>query len=155
MPHYAIRPCLPADLEGLLALERQNFRSDRLTARRFRHWLQADNGILLGASAGGELAGYLLVFSRRRGISARIYSLAVNPAHRGRGIATLLIQAAQSWAQQRGLARLQLEVAVDNAGAIQLYRKLGFHLLGHRPGYYEDGTDALRLVKELPAATHP
>lgn len=42
-----------------------------------------------------------------------------------------------------------LEVKTGNHAALQLYRKLGFEEVGRRCGYYEDGSDALRLVKRL------
>ena len=44
---------------------------------------------------------------------------------------------------------MRLEVAVGNAGAIALYKKLGFTQFGMYTDYYDDHTDALRMQKVL------
>lgn len=47
---------------------------------------------------------------------------------------------------------MRLEVDANNARAIARYRKAGYAAFGRRPGYYENGADALRFQKQLSTA---
>jgi ribosomal protein S18 acetylase RimI-like enzyme len=55
-----------------------------------------------------------------------VLALYVLPEHRRQGIATALLNTAQTWAKARGDRQIGLQVFADNPGAIALYRKLGF-----------------------------
>jgi ribosomal protein S18 acetylase RimI-like enzyme len=55
-----------------------------------------------------------------------LHDIAVAPTHRGRGIGRALIAAAEAEARARGCCKLTLEALEGNAGAITLYRRLGF-----------------------------
>ncbi len=50
----------------------------------------------------------------------------VEEQYRRQGVATSLIKAADSWAKQMGIKRMQLQVWANNEAAIRLYRKIGF-----------------------------
>ena len=100
---------------------------------------------------GERLAGYALCRPRKGGRTARIYSLAVDPAQARRGVGRALLQACERYARAHGRAALRLEVRYDNAAAIALYEKMGYHPFGHYDGYYEDGAAALRFEKRLAA----
>jgi ribosomal-protein-alanine acetyltransferase len=78
--------------------------------------------------------GFLLV--RTAGDEAEVLTLAVAPAHRRRGIGRLLMDEAMRRLYADRVRALFLEVAEDNAAAIALYRRLGFHKAGNRPNYY-------------------
>ena len=141
----------PEDLPALLALEAQ-FPGDRLSARQFRRHLASGSARLRVVDAGAILAGYALLFRRRGSTIARLYSIAVDPAMRGRGIGAALLADAEAVARAAGAAALRLEVRIDNAAAIALYRSLGYREFGRHGGYYADGADALRMEKTLPPA---
>ena len=66
-----------------------------------------------------------------------IANVAVHPDHRRRGIARLLVQAAQA----EDISRLMLEVRASNTAAIALYRSLGFTEDGIRPRFYTHPTE--------------
>jgi ribosomal protein S18 acetylase RimI-like enzyme len=53
-------------------------------------------------------------------------NVAVYPEYRGRGVGATLIAAAEGQAANAGCSAIVLDVETDNAGAIRLYRKLGF-----------------------------
>ena len=53
-------------------------------------------------------------------------SLAVDPASRGRGIGTALMERAEERARSMGKATVSLGVIGENVGAIRLYERLGF-----------------------------
>ena len=76
-------------------------------------------------------------------------NIAVDPPHRGRGIATMLLERlfeSTNDDQHRGYT---LEVRVSNETAIGLYERLGFTARGLRRGYYTDNReDALIMWKD-------
>jgi GNAT superfamily N-acetyltransferase len=59
--------------------------------------------------------------------SATILSVWTAPTHRGQGIATRILSAIESWAEQRGSHRLVLQVLESNHWARSLYAQAGFH----------------------------
>jgi ribosomal protein S18 acetylase RimI-like enzyme len=67
----------------------------------------------------------------------------VDRGWRGRGVGSALIRAAISWARDRGLHKLCLEVFAHNTAAIALYRKYGFVEEGRRTGQYRRASGEL------------
>lgn len=148
-PQAAIEVATLDDLDALDALEQACFDTDRLSRRRLRHWIQAPNGVLLVARSETALLGYGLVLLHRGTRLARLYSLAVSSEARGGGIARKLLIALEQRAAESGRIDMRLEVAEDNAGAIALYRSLGYQVFGRHPDYYEDHQTALRMQKRI------
>jgi ribosomal protein S18 acetylase RimI-like enzyme len=62
----------------------------------------------------------------------RINNLAVRRDRRRRGIATMLVRAAEGWARGKGYAEMRLDVFEFNTGARSLYRRLGYVTLSRR-----------------------
>jgi len=147
MSANSIRRPVPADIDELVRLEQACFETDRLSRRSFQRWLQNDECIFLVCERDGGLGGYILVISRQGTRLARLYSLAVDPALRGQGLASLLIERAEWQAREQGALYMRLEVAEDNAAAIALYRKLGYEAFGFYRDYYDDHGDAVRMEK--------
>lgn len=82
---------------------------------------------------------------------AHITNIAVRTAYRGQHLGELLFRKMIDWAAELGMRRMTLEVRVSNHSAQSLYRKLGFHSVGTRKGYYSDNQeDALIMWCELP-----
>lgn len=150
-----IRDATIADLEALLALEREAFPGDRLSRRSFRRLLRAPSARLRVAGRGHALHGYALVLFRANADVARLYSIAVAPAARGAGIGGRLLVDAERQAAARGSRTLRLEVRTDNAGALTLYRRRGYVPVGRVAAYYEDGRDALRFEKAVAPRHRP
>jgi mycothiol synthase len=85
-----------------------------------------DPGAMLAADDdGGRLVGSLLAARRRGGEVGYVSVLAVDPAARRRGIASLLLRSAFGIWRARELSRSELTVASDNPGARRLYERLG------------------------------
>jgi hypothetical protein len=93
--------------------------------------------------------GYTLVLYRTGTSLARVYSIAVIPEQQGKGIARRLMDAAEQAGRERFCAFMRLEVNVNNAPAIHLYKKLGYRHIGMIENYYDDGSDALRMEKRI------
>ncbi|MFZ5670666.1 MAG: GNAT family N-acetyltransferase [Pseudomonadota bacterium] len=100
---------------------------------------------VFGLIAGG--VGFILC--RTVADEAEILTLAVLPAHRRKGAAAALVEAAAALAAARGAQSLFLEVAADNAPALALYASRGFAEAGLRNGYYASGADALVMRRML------
>jgi ribosomal protein S18 acetylase RimI-like enzyme len=59
---------------------------------------------------------------------AHIFLLYVRSAHRRQGIATALIQMAETWAKARGDRQIGLQVFANNQPAVTMYRALGYEV---------------------------
>lgn len=144
-----LRPAHGQNLDALVALEQRCFQNDRLSRRSFRRWLDSDQCVFTLAWIDDQLAGYILVLFHRGTRLARIYSLAVDPEFRARGLATQLIAAGEQGALESGRLHMRLEVSSQNQGAIRLYEALGYRRFGLYQDYYEDHSDALRYQKRI------
>jgi len=113
--------------------------------------LAKPSSICLGAfEADGEdgtLVGYLIV---SRYVDAwHVMNVAVDPDHRGRGVATVLLERLFDLTVDDSRRGYTLEVRVSNRKAIELYERLGFRSRGVRRGYYTDNReDALIMWKD-------
>ena len=153
-PGVHIRKGSLADLDTLWDLENRVFQTDRMSRRSLRRLLGARSAAALVAqmdtpAAEGMVVGAAMVLFRANSDIARLYSLAVAPPYTGRGIALALLAAAEATAQSRCCALLRLEVHENNHGAINVYRKAGYHEFGRHDAYYEDRGHALRFQKML------
>jgi len=135
--------------DDLLALEETCFPTDRINRRNLRRLLCSPSAYCVGAYHCGELVGSMVILFRRNSRSARVYSLAVSAAARGMGIGRRMMAKAEREAKLRGCDRMRLEVRMDNIAAIRLYENLGFADTQVLPGYYEDGSHAFVMRKEL------
>ena len=149
MPEITLRPATPKDLDALVRLEQQCFTEDRLSRRSFRRFLDMPQDRLIVAEHGGRLLGYCLVLMNAATRLARIYSIAVSPEARGQGLGERLVRQAEQEAAEAGRIVMRLEVREDNAGAINLYRRLGYRQFGTYRDYYEDHGDALRFERRI------
>jgi ribosomal protein S18 acetylase RimI-like enzyme len=143
----AVRKAKKSDLEELLRLESLCFESDRLSRRSFNRWLRHRGCVFLVCEHEAGLCAYILVILRRGTRLARLYSLAVDPAHKGKGLAQMLMEQAERQSRDAGALYMRLEVAAGNQAAIGLYRKLGYLQFGLYRDYYDDHGDALRMEK--------
>lgn len=144
-----IRPVEEPDLDSLVALEDASFSGDRLSRRRFQHWIKASNRVFLVAEKNRQVLAYGLVLLHKGTRLARLYSLAVSLLARGQGIGKQLLLALEQAASDKGRLAMRLEVAKDNASAIRLYEGLGYRSFGEYHDYYTDHRDALRMQKRV------
>ncbi|WP_158251219.1 mycothiol synthase [Cryobacterium sp. Y11] len=94
-----------------------------LTARRAESWFNTDDFLIL-RDANGAMIGYNWL--KVEGDIGEIYVLGVHPDAAGRGLGRALMQAGLTRLQVAGCATAALYVEADSAGAVHLYRSLGF-----------------------------
>ncbi|HSO46814.1 MAG TPA: AAC(3)-I family aminoglycoside N-acetyltransferase [Rhizobiaceae bacterium] len=91
--------------------------------------LALDHMIVLVASIGGAIAGGLVAYELEKFEQERreiyIYDLAVDEAHRRKGIATALIEELKAIAAGRAVWVIYVQADLDDPPAIALYEKLG------------------------------
>ena len=144
-----LRPGTLTDVRALQSLESRAFSSDRLSRRSFARFLESHNASLLVVAQAEVLCGYVLVLFRSNSQTARLYSLAVDPSCRRRGLGAMLLTAAEEAARSRGAGAMRLELREDNGPAANLYQWSGYRTIKRISRYYEDGGGALRLEKPL------
>ena len=62
-----------------------------------------------------------------------INAIAVYPEHRGVGVGNVLMSRVSSSARERGFETLSLHVFAQNTRAVELYRRIGFEVVGRTP----------------------
>ncbi|EMP56566.1 ribosomal-protein-alanine acetyltransferase [Marinobacter santoriniensis NKSG1] len=149
MAEVVLRQAESDDLDALLALENRSFHEDRISRRSFRRFLEMPRDRLIVAELDDQLVGYCLVLMNAATRLARIYSIAVSPDARGRGIGEKLVQEAEQEAVDADRIVMRLEVREDNGSAINLYKRLGYRQFGTYRDYYEDHGNALRFERRI------
>jgi ribosomal-protein-alanine N-acetyltransferase len=143
-----------SDLDALAALEREIFKSrlfagHLISRASFRRLLALPSATSIVAEIKAQIGAYVLVLYRANSGAARMYSIGVARKFRRRGLAGLLLTAAEKDAVRRGRKAMRLEVRADDRGTIALYESSGYRRVGSAPGYYGGRVDALRLEKAL------
>jgi ribosomal-protein-alanine N-acetyltransferase len=106
--------------------------------------------ICLGAFDGEQLVGYMII---SRYVDAwHVMNVAVDPDHRRRGIATMLLNRLFESTDDGTRRGYTLEVRVSNEGAIKLYEASGFRARGIRRGYYTDNREDALIMWRDPEA---
>lgn len=144
----------PADLAGVLALERELFPDDPWTPEMFTEEIiqpPASRLYLVAEEpATGALAGYAGMMFVPGGAQADVLTIAVTPRQWGQGVGSALLGALTQAARDRDCAEVFLEVREDNPRARGLYLRRGFEEIGVRRGYYQpSGVDAIVMRKDL------
>lgn len=108
--------------------------------KRIEERLAENNSTLFVTARDADLVGFIAATGgglRRNRYTADV-AVGVLQAFSGQGIAARLFEALETWAEERGLRRLELTVMAHNERAIRLCEKLGYELEGTR-------RDALRI----------
>ena len=150
MSNIHIRPATTADLptlyrfeQGVIAAERPfdpTLKPDPNSYYDLPAMIAGPDVQLLVAELDGELAasGYARIEPAKSYLRHATYAylgfMYVEPAHRGKGINSLIIEELRLWARSRGITELRLDVYDLNTPAIRAYQKAGFirHMLNMR-----------------------
>ncbi len=146
-----LRPASLDDVEVLSELEELVFGDEvhRISRRQWRYLVSRPGNRTLIAELAGQVAGALVLTCRSGGRVLRVYSLAVHPQARRRGIARLFLAEAEAFARRERFDIIHLEVARTNQPAITLYHAAGFSAVATLRDYYGLGADGLRMERQL------
>jgi [ribosomal protein S18]-alanine N-acetyltransferase len=142
------------DLAAIEAIERRSYPTP-WSRSMFAGELAKPSSICLGAfeneDDASRLRGYLIV---SRYVDAwHVMNVAVDPDHRGHGVATLLLERLFELTANDERRGYTLEVRVSNVVAIGVYERLGFEARGIRRGYYTDNREDALIMWKDPVAT--
>jgi L-amino acid N-acyltransferase YncA len=106
-------------------------------------WIDALPGLTVVAEDGDRILGTARMGPNRAGPGAHVAtaSFMVAGDARGRGVATALCRFTLDWAREQGYAGMQFNAVVEtNHAAVEIYRRLGFRLIGTVPGAFAHPT---------------
>jgi len=144
-----IRRAERADLLAIVRIENDSF-PQPWPYDAFETFL-GEPGFLVAETPDSNVAGYVVSdvtpnYGRDIG---HIKDVAVHPERRGDGVGSALLGRALAVLRSNGAHSVKLEVRASNDGAKRLYRRFGFDPLRRVPRYYEDGEDAVVMVRTL------
>jgi [ribosomal protein S18]-alanine N-acetyltransferase len=139
------------DLPAVMKIERETFPADAWSEGMLRGELndQPRTRYYVVALVDDEIVGYAGLFAA--GDQADVQTIAVLADRQRTGIGSAMLTELLAEAVRRGAQSIFLEVRADNPGAQAVYGGFGFERIGVRRGYYEDGTDAIMMKKDLNA----
>lgn len=94
-----------------------------------------------------KIVGFIVAEARRR--TGHIITIDVLPDMRRSGIGSSLLSEAEDRLRRAGATVVELETAVNNAAAIQFYKRKEYFVEKTVPGYYSNQLDALVMRKDL------
>ncbi|MCS7478277.1 GNAT family N-acetyltransferase [Umezawaea endophytica] len=103
-------------------------------------WVVRPPGVTVVACEGDRIVGTAHAQANRpgRGSHVSTASFMVAGESRGRGVGTALCRYVLDWARGRGFAGMQFNAVVEtNHAAVDLYRRLGFEVVGTVPGAFD------------------
>lgn len=152
MKHIFIRPATINDLPILLRFEQGVINTERpfdttLKTEDTRYYdlkemIMASHIQLMVAELNGKIigSGYARIERSKPYLKhsnhAYLGFMYVEPAHRGKGVNKLIIEALEQWIILQGIKEIRLDVYYENEAALKAYRKIGFtkHMIQMRKG---------------------
>ncbi len=147
-----IRKFKSEDLKDVEEIEREAFKNPYPTSFILGLWILNPNCFYV-AEINNKVVGYILgTFDWGNG---HIVSLAVKKEFRNLGIGKRLLKTLENYFFSVGCDYIVLEVKVSNRIARLFYYKMGYRDRRLIPNYYEDGEDAILMIKKRPIAKKP
>ena len=125
----------------------------------YQAWFTAPKATYVAVDAGGHILGTYFIKANQPGLGAHVCNCGyvVATSAQGQGVASALCVHSQAQAVALGFLAMQFNLVVStNTGAIRLWRKLGFEVVGTLPGAFMHAAlgrvDALVMFKTLVSA---
>jgi ribosomal protein S18 acetylase RimI-like enzyme len=106
-------------------------------------------GVVAIVAVVDEIAAGFAMLTVHGGARASLDAIAVDAAHRGRGVGKALLAGAESAARRRRALELRLVTAEANVAALDLFLRSGFEIVERLERYYPRGQNAVVMRKEL------
>ena len=119
----------------------------RWTPMRVAASIRAPDVNVLVACIHQKIAGFAIM--RYGDDDAHLDLLAVTPPFRRLGVGRQLLEWLEKCAVVAGIFSVGLEVRAGNEGAQLFYKRMGYRVLVHLPGYYQGVEAALRMGRDL------
>lgn len=135
------------DVAEIAEIEKEAFPTHPWSENLFFDELKDDTKHYVVAHENGEViayGGFAQIFDE-----AHIMNIAVRKDFRSRGIGRRVLGELTDIADALGIAAMTLEVDVNNAAALGLYKSVGFISYGIRPDYYGKGEHAEILWRAM------
>lgn len=146
---YLLREITPDDIKDLLSIEREVYAGELpWTRSAFLSELSSKNPHLyILAEKEGKTIGF--IGCRVIDFDGHVTNVAVAAKGQGKGLGMYLLEEAFQFSKNQECTRMSLEVRLSNKHAQSVYRKAGFISSKITPSYYDDGEDALEMIKPL------
>lgn len=162
-----IRPAADADREGIWAIIGPVIREGSTYAvpasmtkeEALAYWFTAGHEVFVAEDGATMLGTYFLRPNQRGGGSyVANCGYMTSAAARGRGVATAMCEHSLRHAVARGFRAIQFNFVIStNEGAIRLWQKLGFEIVGRLPQAFchpsQGFVDALVMYRQLTPAS--
>ena len=150
MQDYRLEPARVSDAPRLAAMSHELIESGLRPAwgaQRIGWHVRHPESMVLTARSDRTIAGFAVM--RYGDDAAHLNLLAVDPAHRRRGIARRLVTWLEESALTAGTFVIGLELRAQNQQAQDFYRALGYREVGRVPGYYQGVEAAIRMERDV------
>jgi ribosomal protein S18 acetylase RimI-like enzyme len=156
LSQLSIRPVTKADLPAL-EWDGEYWMYREMYADLYRNCQVGRTLMWVVVEPGGELIGqaFVMLKSGERDAAdgeerAYVFSFRVKSGWRNQGIGGFLMRFIEEDLRQRGFKLVTLNVAKENQAAQRLYQRLGYRVVGSRPGTwsFRDPDGVLHRVKE-------
>jgi RimJ/RimL family protein N-acetyltransferase len=142
-----------AEPEGWLLTD-GDWRSPGEERRHLRSLRRHSHAAVFVAEHDGAIVGRLSIARDLHPASEHVADVGVMVAreHRRLGAGTALMEAAERWAREAGVSKLELHVFPHNEAAIALYERLGYTREGLRRRHFRRGgrlIDAVLMAKDV------
>ena len=159
-----VREFEPTDWPAVWALIEPVFRSgdtyafstEISEAEAYKIWIEAPAATFVARDDSGAAQGTYYIKPNQPGAGSHVCNCGyiVGEQVRGRGVATVMCEHSQREAVQRGFRAMQFNLVVStNEGAIRLWQKLGYDIVGTLPRAFKHPTqgfvDAFVMYKQL------
>lgn len=143
-----IRKAKINDLEAIKEIEDESFRIPFTKADLLYEISQNPVSNFLVLEKDGNVIGFIdywVTFD-----SATIDQIAIKKSERNQGFAKILLEKSINDLKELGeVSFFTLEVRASNEPAINLYKSFGFQKVTIKEKYYDDGEDAIYMIKGL------
>lgn len=132
------------------------FSTDISEAEAYRVWIEAPAATFVAKDDGGAALGTYYIKPNQPGAGSHVCNCGyiVGESARGQGVATAMCEHSQRQAVRRGFRAMQFNfVASTNEGAVRLWQRLGYDIVGTLPGAFKHPrhgfVDAYVMYKQL------
>lgn len=144
-----LRSFQPADLAVIHKIDQSCFPPGiAYTASDLQRFIAHAKSQTWVAEECGDIAGFLIANLEPQRVG-HIITIDVIESRRRSGVGTLLMNAAEKWAEEKRLSLIYLETADDNKAAQSFYAARGFRKVDEVLHYYPNGQTAWVMVKWL------